>query len=40
LEDLEARMLEYAIVGEFLVNLKKKISRRDNENIKVVELRK
>jgi len=40
LEDLEAGMLEYTIVGEFLVNLKKKISRRDNEIIKVVELKK
>jgi len=39
LEDLEARELEYVIVGEFLVDLKE-FGRGDNKIIKVVELKR
>ncbi len=40
LEDLKAEMLEYAIVGKFLVNLKKEFGRGDNKTMKVAELKK
>jgi len=40
MEDLEIRSLSYVIVGEFLVDLKKKFSREDNETIKIIELKK
>ncbi len=41
MEDLENREIEYTIVGEFLMNLKKKKSgEEDNEMIKVVELKR
>ena len=39
LEDLKAEVLEYIIVGEFLVDLKREFGREDNE-IKMVELKK
>jgi len=39
LEDLEAEILEYEIVGEFLVDLRKEFGGRDEETIKVAELR-
>ena len=40
LEDLEAEVLEYEIVGEFLVNIRKKFGRGDEELVKVAELKK
>ena len=40
LEDLEAEILEYEIVGEFLVDLRKEFGGRDEETIKVAELRR
>jgi len=40
LKDLEAGVLEYETVGEFLVDIRKKFSREDKESVKVVELKK
>jgi len=40
LEDLEAEELDYAIVGEFLADLKKKFGEGDNKTIKVVKFKK
>ena len=40
LEELEARELEFEIVGEFLVEIKKEFSRGEEESVKVAELRK
>jgi len=40
LEDLEAKILEYVTVGEFLVDLKKKFRGNDNKMIKMAELKK
>ena len=40
LEDLEAEVLEYEIVGEFLVNIRKKFGKGDEELVKVAELKK
>ena len=40
IEDLKSRELEYVIIGEFLINLKKKFGGGDNKMIKVVELKK
>ena len=40
LEDLKAGVLEYVIVGKFLVDLKREFGRGDNEIIKVPELKK
>ena len=40
LEDLEAKELDYAIVGEFLADLKKKFDGGDNKTIKVVKFKK
>jgi len=40
LEDLENRSLEFMIVEEFLIDLKKEFSSRDNETMKVMELKK
>ena len=40
LEDLEAEELDYAIVGEFLTDLKKKFGGGDNKTIKVVKFKK
>jgi len=37
LEDLKAKALEYIVVGEFLADLKKEFSGRDDEAIKVVK---
>jgi len=37
---LEAGILEYAMVGEFLIGLKKEFSGGDNKTIKVVELKR
>ena len=40
MEDLESRSLEYVIVREFLIDLKKEFSGREDETMKVVELKK
>jgi len=38
-KDLEEESLEYETVGEFLADLKKELSREDNEIMKIVELK-
>jgi len=40
LEDLEAESLEYKTVEEFLVYLKKKFGRENDETMKVTELKR
>ena len=40
MKDLESRSLEYVIVREFLIDLKKEFSSREDETMKVVELKK
>jgi len=40
IEELEARELEYKLVEEFLMNLKKEFGRGEEESVKAVELRK
>jgi len=40
LEDLEAEVLEYEIVGEFLVDIRKEFGRGDEESVKIAELKK
>ena len=40
LEDLEEGVIEYKLVGEFLMALKKKFGGGDEEAVKVVELKK
>jgi len=40
MENLEGRSLSYAIVGEFLSNLKEKFDKGDDKTIKIVELKK
>jgi len=40
LGDLEAGKLEYAIVEEFLAELKKEFGKENDETIKVAELKK
>ena len=40
LEDLKNRSLEFMIVEEFLIDLKKEFSSRDNKTMKVMELKK
>ena len=40
MEELEAGELEYKTVEEFLTNLKKKFGEREEESVKVVELKK
>jgi len=40
IEELEARELEYKLVEEFLINLKKEFGRGEKESVKAVELRK
>ena len=37
---LEAGILEYEIVEEFLVNIRKEFGEGDKESVKVVELKK
>jgi len=39
LEDLEAGVLEYEMVGEFLANLKKEFGGGDRETVKVTKLK-
>ena len=40
LKDLEARILEYKMIGKFLTDLKKEFGREDDKTIKVAELKK
>ena len=40
MEELEAGEIEYEMVEEFLMSIKKKFSRREEESVKVAELRK
>jgi len=40
MEDLESGNLSYAIVGEFLADLKEEFGGEDDKTIKVVELGK
>lgn len=40
MEDLKNRSLEFVIVGEFLMDLKKEFGGGDNETMKVEELKK
>ena len=40
LEDLEGRLLEYELVGEFLVDIKKEFRGGDKELVKVAELQR
>jgi len=40
LEELKARELEFETVGEFLAEIKKNFGEREEESVKVVELRK
>jgi len=40
IEDLESGNLSYAIVGEFLSDLKEEFSGGDNETMKVTKLKK
>jgi len=40
LEDLEERLLEYEIVGEFLADIKKEFGRGDEKLVKVAELKR
>jgi len=40
LEDLEAGILEYEIVGEFLTDIRKEFGEGDKEAVKVVELKR
>jgi len=40
LEDLEGGILEYEIVGEFFVDIRKEFGGKDEEVVKVAELRR
>ena len=40
IEDLEDRSLEYVIIGEFFINLKKEFSSRNDESVKMIDLKK
>ena len=40
LEDLEAETLEYEMAGEFLTDIKKEFGRRNEEIVKVAELKR
>jgi len=40
LEDLERRLLEYEIVGEFLADIRKEFGGGDKESVKVAELKR
>jgi len=37
---LENRSLEFAMVGDFLINLKQELKNRNNKSVKVAELKK
>ena len=40
MEDLENKSLEYVMIGEFLIDLKKEFSSENNELVKIAELKK
>ena len=40
LEDLEGGLLEYETVGEFLADIRRKFGGRDEESVKVAELKR
>ena len=40
LEDLKGGLLEYENIGEFLADIRKEFGRKDEESVKVVELRR
>jgi len=40
LEDLEVRILEYEIVGEFLMDIRKEFRGEDKESTKIAELKR
>ena len=40
LENLEERLLEYEIVGEFLADIRKDFREEDKESVKVAELKR
>jgi len=40
LEDLEKKVIEYELVGEFLMVIKKEFGSKDEESVKVAELKK
>ena len=40
MEDLEAREVEFRLVGEFLLELKKEFREKDKKSVKVAELKK
>jgi len=40
LDDLEEGVIEYKLVGEFLMAIKKEFGDRDEESVKVAELKK
>jgi len=40
MKNLENGSLEFSIVEEFLANLKQEIGNRDNESVKIAELKK
>ena len=40
LEDLEGRLLEYEIVGEFLTDIREEFGEGDEEMVKVAELKR
>jgi len=39
LEDLEGRLLEYEMIGEFLVEIKKKFGREDSKSGRAQKIR-
>ena len=40
MEELEERILEYKLVGEFLTTIKKEFGEGEEESVKVVELKR
>ena len=40
MEELEERILEYKLVGEFLTTIKKEFGEEEEESVKVVELKR
>jgi len=40
LEDLELEKVEFGLVGEFLLELKKKFGKGDEKSVKVVKLKR
>ena len=40
MEELKGRLLEYELVGEFLIDIRKKFGGGDEESVKVAELKR